>query len=137
AVVEALKRAGYEGARTVRLLATETNYGLYNLPTSIQVYPHTKIEYLRNIARAKNVGRLFDYITRLNMDDDWVAIGKKLFDRVLENGGVWHLWGHSWEIDRMRLWDEMQEMLDYVSKRDNVLYLNNGDLVEYLKNHSN
>ncbi|MGH7489041.1 MAG: polysaccharide deacetylase family protein [bacterium] len=136
-VVEALKKAGYDGARTVRLLATETKYGPYDLPTSTQVYPHTRTEYVRNIARARNLGRLYDYMTRLSFDDDWIAIGKKLFDRVLEEGGIWHLWGHSWEIDQLGLWDQMPEMLDYVCGREDVLYLNNGDLVQYLASHAN
>lgn len=130
--VKALKRAGYEGARTVRLLATDTNHSLYDLPTSIQVYRHTRTEYLRNIGRARAFGRLFDYIGPLGFDDDWIAIGKKLFDRVLVKGGVWHLWGHSWEIDEMGLWDEMRSMLEYVCGRDDVVYLNNGDMVEHL-----
>ena len=135
-VVEALKKAHYDGARTVRLLATDTNYGLYDLPTSIQVYPHTRSEYLRNIARSGKTNRLIDYLTRLGMDDDWVEIGKKLFDRVLEQGGVWHLWGHSWEIDELGQWDPLREMLDYVSNRPEVLYLNNGQMVQYLQRHS-
>ncbi|HZP61781.1 MAG TPA: polysaccharide deacetylase family protein [Terriglobales bacterium] len=135
-VVTALKKANYDGARTVRLLATDTNYGLYDLPTSIQVYPHTRTEYLRNIVRSGKANRLIDYVTRLGMDDDWVAIGKKLFDRVLEQGGVWHMWGHSWEIDELGQWEPLREMLDYVSKRPDVLYLNNGSMVRYLKQHS-
>lgn len=135
-VVEAVKSAGYEGARTVRLLATEMSYGPFDLPTSTQVYPHTRVEYLRNIARARNPGRLLDYVTSLSMDDDWVAIGKKLFDRVLKRGGIWHLWGHSWEIHQMGLWNEMQELLDYVAKRDDVLYLNNGDVLSYLTSYA-
>jgi len=136
-VVEALKAAGYEGARTVRLLATETHYGVYDLPTSIQVYPHTRTEYLRNVLKSRNVGRLYDYMTTLNFDSGWVDMGKKLFDRVLAQGGIWHLWGHSWEIDQLQLWDEMAEVLDYVRGRENVLYLNNGDLVRYLASSSN
>lgn len=135
-VVAALKKAKYDGARTVRLLATDTNYGLYDLPTSIQVYPHTRTEYLRNIARSGKANRLFDYVTRLGMDDDWVEIGKKLFDRVVENGGVWHLWGHSWEIDELGEWDALRKMLDYVAKRPDFLYLTNGQMVQYLKQHS-
>ena len=131
-VVEALKRAGYEGARTVRLLATEDHYDPYDLPTSIQVYPHTRGEYLRNTLKSRYPGRVFDYLTRLGMSEDWVGIGKQLFDRVLEQGGVWHLWGHSWEIDELGQWDAMAEMLDYVSGREGVLYLNNGDLLPYL-----
>jgi len=137
-VVEELKKAGYDGARTVRLLATDTNYDRYDLPTSIQVYPHTRTEYLRNIFKSrKKADRLYSYMTSLGFDDDWVAIGKKLFDRVLAEGGMWHLWGHSWEIDQLKQWDQMSEMLDYVRGREDVMYMNNGDLVQYLASHSN
>lgn len=131
-VAQELKEAGYEAARTVRLLATDTSYGLYDLPTSIQVYPHTRTEYLRNVLKSRKAGRLYDYMTWLNFEDGWTGLGKKLFDRMLEDGGVWHLWGHSWEIDQMGLWDELNEMLDYVSRRDDVLYLNNGDMARQL-----
>lgn len=135
-VVEALKSAGYEGARTVRLLATGMNYSPYDLPTSAQVYPHTRVEYLRNIGRAKDLGRLYDYVANLNFADGWVGIGKKLFDRVLEQGGIWHMWGHSWEVDQLQQFDAMREMLDYVSRREDVLYLNNGDVLKYLPAYS-
>lgn len=133
-VVTALKKAGYDGARTVRLLATENKYSRFALPTSIQVYPHTRTEYLRNIARARSAGTLYDYVARLGLEQDWVDLGKKLFDRFLEDGGIWHLWGHSWEIDELGLWDELRVMLDYVCRREDVLYVNNGDLVQYLAN---
>ncbi len=131
-VAEELQEAGYEAARTVRLLATDTNYGMYDLPTSIQVYPHTRSEYLRNVLKSRRAGRLYDYMTRLNFEDGWTGLGNKLFDRVLDQGGVWHLWGHSWEIDQLGLWDELREMLSYVSRRKDVLYLNNGDMARKL-----
>jgi peptidoglycan/xylan/chitin deacetylase (PgdA/CDA1 family) len=35
---------------------------------------------------------------------DWGQCARLLFDFVKENGGVWHLWGHSWEIDRNSEW---------------------------------
>ena len=136
-VIQALKTAGYEGARTARLLATENKYGRYNLPTSIQVYPHTRTEYLRNIARARSAGTLYDYVARLGFEDGWVGLGITLFDRFLEDGGIWHLWGHSWEIDQLGLWDELAEMLDYVHGREDVLYLDNGELLQYLATNSN
>lgn len=131
-VVEALKNAGYEGARTIRLLATGVRCTPFALPTSIQVRPHTRVEYLRNIGRARNIGGLYDYMTNLNLAAGWMEIGKKLFHRMLDRGGIFHMWGHSWEIDEMNLWDELREMLYYVSRRDGVVYLNNADVLRYL-----
>jgi len=46
----------------------------------------------------------------------------------LREGGVWHLYGHSWLIEEMALWDGLVEVLDYVSRRENVRYANNGEL---------
>jgi hypothetical protein len=43
----------------------------------------------------------------------------------MERGGIWHLYGHSWEIDEHKLWLELVEMLDYVAHREGVLYLTN------------
>jgi hypothetical protein len=68
--------------------------------------------------------------------DSWVSIGKILFDRVLKQGGVWHLFGHSWEIERGGLWTGLAEMLDYVSRREGVLYCTNSDILKYLAQES-
>jgi hypothetical protein len=55
-------------------------------------------------------------------------MGMYTFDYVLTHGGVWHLYGHSWELDDFRLWDGLRTMLDYVALRDGVQYLTNGKL---------
>jgi peptidoglycan/xylan/chitin deacetylase (PgdA/CDA1 family) len=136
-VIAAVKAANYQGARSVQLLETGPECNFYRLPTTIQACPHTRTEYLRNIARSANPRRLYDYVTQLGMSDDWLQIGKKLFDRVMEQGGVWHLWGHSWEIDEHGQWRRLREILEYVANRPDVLYLTNGQMVQYLKRNSN
>ena len=62
-------------------------------------------------------------------DIRWVDLARLLFDTVLENGGVWHLYGHSWEIHELNLWEELRIVLDFVSNRPGVLYLCNGSVV--------
>jgi len=60
---------------------------------------------------------------------NWVQLGKKLFDQVSAEGGIWHLYGHSWELEALNLWDELREMLDYVARRPGVSYLSNAQVV--------
>jgi len=60
----------------------------------------------------------------------WVELGKRLFDVVLNKGGLWHLYGHSWEIDRLGLWGGLRELLDYICRRDGVSYLPNAALLQ-------
>jgi peptidoglycan/xylan/chitin deacetylase (PgdA/CDA1 family) len=137
-VIRYLKAAGYVGARTNEMLAHNLNFDPFKMPTSLQVSPHSKLDYFRNLARAANLGRAIEYVTRFRGIKTWVELGKRLFDLVLQDGGIWHLFGHSWEIENLRRWDGLKELLDYVCKREGVLYIPNGRAVELLpaRNHT-
>jgi peptidoglycan/xylan/chitin deacetylase (PgdA/CDA1 family) len=58
---------------------------------------------------------------------DWVVRAKRAFDVARQRDGVWHLWGHSWEIDRHADWSRLESVLDYVARVPGVQYLTNGD----------
>jgi peptidoglycan/xylan/chitin deacetylase (PgdA/CDA1 family) len=128
-VISALIEAGYAGARTTAMLARDLEFDRYRMPTTIHVFPHTRLEYFRNLARAWDNRRSWAYATLFHCADNWVEVAKILFDSVMENGGVWHLYGHSWEIEELGLWDQLQKVLDYVSFRPGVRYLANGPIV--------
>lgn len=59
---------------------------------------------------------------------DWERRAKLLFDLALEKGGVYHLWGHSWELERKNEWDKLERVLEYLSHRDGVRYMTNGEI---------
>lgn len=128
-VIRNVQRAGYKGARTARLLSMSTDFHAFEMPTTIQAYPHCRADYIRNLARARNAPALLKYMMTLRRFESWVELGKQLFREVLERGGTWHLYGHSWEIDELNLWSDLRELLDYISLRKGVKYLNNGQLV--------
>ena len=128
-VVRGLKDAGYEGARTTRIMACDLRFDSFEMPTTLQVYPHKRSTYIKNILRAGNFRRFCDYAIRFRECETWVELGKRLFDRVLSEGGVWHMVGHSWEIEQMGLWDQLREMIEYVSGHENALYLTNREVL--------
>jgi peptidoglycan-N-acetylglucosamine deacetylase len=99
------------------------------MPTTVQAYPHRSAAYLRNLGRAANLSGLFRYTAQLSHLRNWVELGKELFDQVLRRGGIWHLYGHSWEIDELDLWNDLREMLDYISNRQDVTYATNTQLL--------
>ena len=55
-----------------------------------------------------------------------MKLSRLIFDRVLRHGGVFHIWGHSWELEEGGLWSAFEEVLRYVARRPGVLYLTNG-----------
>ena len=39
--------------------------------------------------------------------------------------GVVHLWGHSWEIDRMQLWTQLDDALSILSELPGARFMTN------------
>jgi len=128
-VVRALQQAGYSGARTVRMLATPLEFEPFEMPTTVQISPHPRSTYLKNVIRGGKIESFQTYLANVTRLSNWLGLAKKLFDSVLENGGIWHLYGHSREIEDQSMWKDLEEILDYVSRRDGVTYVPNCDLI--------
>jgi peptidoglycan-N-acetylglucosamine deacetylase len=135
-VVRFLTEAGYRGARTVHMLSTNLKFSPFEMPTTMQVFPHPMSSYIKNILRTRKVETLQAGLANVAWLGNWLELGKKLFDSVRQNGGVWHLYGHSWEIHKLGLWKELEELLDYVSNRKDVLYVSNCELVRLLTSNT-
>jgi len=124
-VVRTLQEVGYKGSRTVRMLATAAAFAHFEMPTTLQAFPHCRLTYLKNVARSRSVESLQSCVLQMPRLANWVDLGKDLFDSVVENGGIWHLYGHSWEVEQLDLWDHLCQLLDYVSCRRGVQYVPN------------
>jgi peptidoglycan-N-acetylglucosamine deacetylase len=135
-VVREVERAGYRGARTTRMLCCKAVFPRFEMPTTIQAFPHSRSNYVRNLIRLGELPALLSATPDLVSFQDWLSLGKKFFDRALRDGGVWHLYGHPWEIEKLNLWLQLREMLDYVSSRENVAYMTNADLLQWTKAES-
>jgi peptidoglycan/xylan/chitin deacetylase (PgdA/CDA1 family) len=131
-VIAHVKQAGYEGVRTTRMLRQKLDFDPFQMPTSLLAYPKQWKLYARILVRGQNLRRLFNYLTQFIRARSGLAIGDVLFDQVLKEGEVWQLHGHSWEIEELGLWDEVRQMLDYVSNREGVTYVSNGGVLNFL-----
>lgn len=60
---------------------------------------------------------------------DWEIRAKLLFDLALKKGGIYHLWGHSWEIDENQEWPKLERVLSYLSNRQDVHYMTNAEAI--------
>ena len=132
-VVSAVRRAGYGGARSTQMLNSSATFERFAIPTTLQAYPHRRSNYVRNLLRLRAGGALLRSIPELISFSGWLDLGKARFDRVLRQGGVWHLYGHPWEIEQLGLWPQLNQMLEYVSGRANMQYVTNGKLLSFAK----
>jgi peptidoglycan-N-acetylglucosamine deacetylase len=130
--VRCVEQAGYRGARTTRMLRSSLEFPRFEMPTTLQAFPHRPQAYLRNTIKAGNLGGLAGFALHLRRARNWVEVGKMLFDQILEEGGFWHLYGHSWELESLALWGQLDELLCYVARRPDVHYVTNAGVYQVL-----
>ncbi|MEX0616720.1 MAG: polysaccharide deacetylase family protein [Candidatus Woykebacteria bacterium] len=121
-VKKLVESAGFKIARTTKRYEFKTSLDLFSLPTTFHTYNHfSDIHHILNFSRSRP-DRLFKYI-------DWEYLAMDLFDYALVNKTTFHLWGHSWEIEKYNAWDKLEKVLQYISKRDDVTYVTNSELI--------
>ena len=116
--LEMIRRAGYIGLRSVELLSGDpprSRDGLMIMGTTLQAFPHRRLAYVRNTLKRGAVGNLVRCI-RHGCPADWERLAEALAQDVLSSGGVFHLWGHSWEIDRTGQWPQFRRVLKRLSE---------------------
>ncbi len=106
-----VRDAGYRVARTVELMSLKgpsQQDGLALMPTTLQAMPAGFNCFARNSLKRLRPGNLFRYLRY--GQPDWVATAEALIEQVVESGGVFHLWGHSREIDQMQQWTNVRHV---------------------------
>jgi peptidoglycan/xylan/chitin deacetylase (PgdA/CDA1 family) len=119
-IVRLVEQAGFVGARTLNFKITLPE-NPFMLGIGSQASNGSPLLRLKASLRSK---LSFKSLV------DWRTNAKLLFDYVIENGGIWHLWGHSWEINKNGDWEKLEEVFEYVSDREDVSYLENGQIIE-------
>lgn len=135
--VTVVKEAGFRGARTTLLGKINPPADPFLLPTTLQVYP---MPFRKLGAHVYWWGKLlqpfFDRAPALRalgvslpFFRSFEALACTTFDIALKQGEVFHLWGHSWEIDKYALWQPLERVLSYISKREDCRYITNGEMI--------
>lgn len=110
AVKRSVAEAGYRYARTTRNLTSDPGRDRFELSTTVQFYPHARTVYLRNFARRPALSRLPSLAVLLKGDGLERRV-ESLTSLCSEEDDCFHLWGHSWEIDDLGLWEALDRTL--------------------------
>jgi len=90
-VIKQVKKAGYEEARTTIVLKLATFDPLMT-PTTIHVRQRDEYNGV-----------------------DWLTLAKEYIERAYKDNGIFHLWGHSKEISKLRQWEKLEEFFQYIT----------------------
>lgn len=134
-----VKEAGYEGGRTVDVLSWDT-HNRFLLPTTLQVFPFPLRKsftawhhYIDPFGPARVLWKKLDAETiPYGNRGNWLTMAKAVFMQALKNDRpFFHLWGHSAELDRYGMWNDLDDFLAFVAEHP-VRHVTNGELTEML-----
>ncbi len=121
--VRQIKKAGYKMARTTKTFATGIGNKLFETPTTVHIYNHWTDAW--RVLTLVN----FNPIAFMRTFRHWDILATKLFDQIEKQGGVFHIWGHSWEVDKNGDWERLEKVFQHIGNKKEVSYKTNGGLV--------
>lgn len=135
---EVAREVGFCGARTTEAGRTTLGTDLFAIPTTLQVYP---MPFRKIDSHTYWWGKIFEPLRQrssllralgLRWWDmrSFESAACAAFDIALKKGGVFHLWGHSWEIEKYGMWDEFERVLRHITKHSGVQFVTNGELLK-------
>lgn len=114
--VELVKACGFTYARTTMNLCFDAGDKPFEMPTTVQFYPHDRMVYLRNFAGSGNWVKRIDGLRLALQHDNWIQRLYALFDHACKHGGTFHLWGHSKQIEELSAWHDIDAFFRHVSE---------------------
>lgn len=103
--------AGFSYARTTQNLRIDADSLVFEMPTTAQFYPHPRQVVARNFISQRDWSRRWPALRVALTESDWRTRLHRLLDLALERGGVFHLWCHAIDIERLQLWPALEQFL--------------------------
>lgn len=140
-VIRAVKDAGFIGARTTK----PYTFILPNEPFLMGVTMHAYPWPLRKKSAGhllwgrhlfqpiqKDVSAFLKTAPPPRALFSWQAYARHLLDYAMAHGNYFHLWGHSWEIEKYDLWGELEAFFRYASQRigNGAFVVTNSDVIK-------
>lgn len=117
------RECGYRYARTVRGFALRAPADPWRAGVTLETARPGVHQWPRCSARCLALG-----LASPATLTDWGRRAVALFERARNDDGVFHLWGHSWVLDRRGQWDTLRSVLRHIGQCPEVTMLTNGEL---------
>ena len=135
-IKQSVQQAGFISARTIKPFSFSFDNDPFEMGVSMHVYPFPlgpkgTWNYPFSRTLIQPIMLAYRDIFRLDLPLksllSWKNLVQELFNYVLSRGGIFHLWGHSWEIEQFKMWKSLEEIFEFIARQPQVTYLTNSD----------
>ncbi len=106
---------GFRHARSGENLRWDCGNDPLLVPTTLQCFPHPRPVLLRNFVRRGHWARRWSLARVCLAETALEARLRAALAATLARGGVFHLWGHSWELEQHSLWSVLERFLAHAA----------------------
>lgn len=144
-IIEILKKIGFLGARTTEGFVIKRSEDFFKFGTTLQIYPHPfrkkdakHFQGIKVIAQPliKNYPIILKSNLSLNSLYNWLNLAKNLFNYAYQEGEIFHLWGHAWEIEKYGMWEDLENFFQYLKKYQKINFFTNSQTLKYFNENT-
>ncbi len=128
--VEYTLKTGFKVIRTTELLTARTPGNNSVVGTTLQVFNHSDFTYIKHLVKRKKLNSLAVFL-KIGYNNGLEQMADNYIEKILAEGGCFHLWGHSWEIEEFGLWNQLEDLLKRISGIAEADYITNAQLTNY------
>ena len=101
------------------------------------VREHTDLKYARTILETKDFAPPEDFLewhpTCHARDEQIFELADRFDALSADTEAIFYIWGHSFDLDGLDLWEHFEKLLERVSSMENVTIAPNREVYEYFK----
>jgi peptidoglycan-N-acetylglucosamine deacetylase len=130
--------AGFHGCRTVEMLSFDLprrdRSGLLVMPTTLIAVTGNSWGVLKNLIKRRKFERLPRWSAvacTMNLESAATVLVNEV---SRQRHGVFHFWGHTWEIERLGLWNKVEDVFRLL--RENLVHgqaMSNGEICDHVE----
>ena len=110
-VASVVRAAGYSYARTATSFRRTPGRDPFLIPATIQLMPHSNASTIRHLLRRGPSPERLGLALRAMRHGDLVRRIDTVIDACRATPSLFHLWGHSWELEAYGLWSQFEDAL--------------------------
>ncbi|MDD3531291.1 MAG: polysaccharide deacetylase family protein [Candidatus Pacebacteria bacterium] len=129
-LVEIVREAGFIAARTTRKGVTriaESAPQVMDVTIVCQPYPFRRVDK-NHYYWGKLLEPLALYSPR-RYALSWQSLARAWFKKAYADGDYFHLYGHSWEIEKYDMWHELDSFFAFVREHNDIILGSNSEVV--------
>lgn len=129
--IQLVKQAGFCFGRTTSFFDTGLENNNILMHTTVQVYNHRSIDLIKHGIKRMMIKEIFNSKAFIEYNRDFTHLSHFFLNKI--NSNVFHLWGHSWEIEQYNLWNQLEDLFRFMNQLKDIRYLTNTEVWNYFQ----